>query len=43
MAEIEELKAARIRVNMKTAILESVNQKEHISKCKLADPEKYEN
>jgi hypothetical protein len=42
MAEMRELKAARDRAELKIAVLEAAKEKEQISRCKPADPEKFQ-
>ena len=42
MAEMRELKAARDCAELKIAVLEAAKEKEQISRCKPADPEKFQ-
>jgi hypothetical protein len=42
MALMEELKAARKCVALKITILEATRGNEHISRCKPADPKKFQ-
>jgi hypothetical protein len=42
MAEMEKLKEAKEHTELKIAVLETTKEKEHVSRCKPTDPEKFQ-
>ena len=42
MAEMQELKAAREHAELKIVVLKAAKEKEQVSRCKSADPEKFQ-